>query len=43
VARVDELAPEGRTREVGRLLSGEQLTPEAIKNAEQLLKAAAQD
>jgi DNA repair protein RecN (Recombination protein N) len=40
VARVDEVHGEGRTREIGRLLSGEKLTPEALKNAEQLLKAA---
>ncbi|HEY3838496.1 MAG TPA: DNA repair protein RecN [Bryobacteraceae bacterium] len=40
VARVDEVTGEGRKREIGRLLSGEQLTPEALKNAEQLLKAA---
>ena len=41
VARVEELKGEGRTREIGRLLSGERLTAEALKNAEQLLKAAA--
>jgi DNA repair protein RecN (Recombination protein N) len=40
VARVDEVKGEGRTREIGRLLSGEQLTPEALKNAEQLLRSA---
>lgn len=40
VARVEELEGEGRTREVGRLLSGETLTAEALKNAAQLLKAA---
>jgi DNA repair protein RecN (Recombination protein N) len=42
VARVDELDASGRTREVGRLLSGEKLTPEALKNAEQLMRAARQ-
>ena len=41
VARVEEVVGEGRTREIGRLLSGEQLTPEALKNAAQLLRAAA--
>lgn len=42
VARVEEVNGEGRTREIGRLLSGEQLTPEALKNAEQLLRTAGQ-
>jgi DNA repair protein RecN (Recombination protein N) len=42
VARVEELEAPGRTREIGRLLSGEELTPEALKNAEQLLRAARQ-
>ena len=41
VARVDEVKGDGRTREIGRLLSGEKLTPEALKNAEQLLRSAA--
>jgi DNA repair protein RecN (Recombination protein N) len=40
VARVEEVNGDGRTREIGRLLSGEQLTPEALKNAEQLLRTA---
>jgi DNA repair protein RecN (Recombination protein N) len=40
VARVEEVNGEGRTREIGRLLSGEQLTAEALKNAEQLLRSA---
>jgi DNA repair protein RecN (Recombination protein N) len=38
VAAVEELDAPGRTREVGRMLSGQTLTPEAIKNAEQLIK-----
>jgi DNA repair protein RecN (Recombination protein N) len=42
VARVEEVNGSGRTREIGRLLSGEQLTPEALKNAEQLLRTAGQ-
>jgi DNA repair protein RecN (Recombination protein N) len=42
VARVAELDGSGRTREIGRLLSGEQLTPAALKNAEELLLAARQ-
>ncbi len=38
VARMEELDASGRTREVGRMLSGQKLTPEALKNAEQLIK-----
>jgi len=37
---IEELDKNGRTREVGRMLSGEQLTPEALKQAEQLIKSA---
>jgi DNA repair protein RecN (Recombination protein N) len=42
MARVTELDGGGRTHEIGRLLSGEQLTPAALKNAEELLLAAGQ-
>ena len=38
VAEVEELDNEGRTREIGRMLSGQQLTPEALKHAEQLIR-----
>ena len=38
VARMEELDAPGRTREVGRMLSGQKLTPEALKHAEQLIK-----
>jgi DNA repair protein RecN (Recombination protein N) len=38
VAVLEELDREARTREVGRMLSGHKLTPEALKNAEQLIK-----
>jgi DNA repair protein RecN (Recombination protein N) len=38
VAVIEELEPAARTREVGRMLSGQKLTPEALKNAEQLIK-----
>lgn len=38
VAGVDELLAEARTREIGRMLSGQRLTPEALKHAEQLIK-----
>jgi len=38
VAVIEELDTAARTREVGRMLSGQKLTPEALKNAEQLIK-----
>jgi DNA repair protein RecN (Recombination protein N) len=41
VASVQELSPEARTREIGRMLSGERITQEALRHAEQLLKMAA--
>jgi|SRR5579863_7447646 len=37
-AGVEELTPEARTREIGRMLSGERVTPEALRHAEQLIK-----
>ena len=41
VAVIEELDAAARTREVGRMLSGQKLTPEALKNAEQLIKMSA--
>ena len=38
VAELEELDAAARTREVGRMLSGHRLTPEALKHAEQLIK-----
>jgi DNA repair protein RecN (Recombination protein N) len=38
VAMVEELTGEARTREIGRMLSGQRLTPEALKHAEQLIR-----
>lgn len=38
VAVIEELDLAARTREVGRMLSGQKLTPEALKNAEQLIR-----
>ncbi len=38
-AAIEELTPEQRTREIGRMLSGERVTPEALRHAEQLIKA----
>jgi DNA repair protein RecN (Recombination protein N) len=40
-ASIEELTPDQRTREIGRMLSGERVTPEALKHAEQLLKMSA--
>lgn len=42
VAEIEELQGEARTREVGRMLSGQHLTPEALKHAEQLIKSLGQ-
>jgi DNA repair protein RecN (Recombination protein N) len=41
VAVVEELDGDARTREIGRMLSGQKLTPEALKNAEQLIRVSA--
>src|SRR4051794_37344407 len=38
VAVLEELDAASRTREIGRMLSGQKLTPEALKNAEQLIR-----
>ncbi|MBZ5624553.1 MAG: DNA repair protein RecN [Acidobacteriia bacterium] len=38
VAVVEELDAAARTVEIGRMLSGQKLTPEALKNAEQLIR-----
>jgi DNA repair protein RecN (Recombination protein N) len=42
VTTVEELDSKSRTREIGRMLSGERLTPEALRHAEMLLKHAAE-
>jgi DNA repair protein RecN (Recombination protein N) len=42
LAEIEPLTGDARTREIGRMLSGERLTPEALKHAEQLLKTGAQ-
>ncbi len=41
IAEVEELAPAARTREVGRMLSGQQVTAEALRHAEQMIRRAA--
>ncbi len=38
---IEELGPGDRAREIGRMLSGENITPEALKQAEQLMRAGA--
>jgi len=38
VAAIEELDAAARTREIGRMLSGQKLTPEALKHAEQLIR-----
>jgi DNA repair protein RecN (Recombination protein N) len=38
VVAVAELDPEARTREIGRMLSGQKLTSEALKHAERLIE-----
>jgi DNA repair protein RecN (Recombination protein N) len=38
LAAVEELDAAARTREIGRMLSGQTLTPEALKHAEQLIR-----
>ncbi len=42
VAAVEELTGDARTREIGRMLSGERVTAEALRHAEQLMKLAAE-
>ena len=41
VATMEELDDAGRTREIGRMLSGQKLTPEALKHAERLIRMSA--
>jgi DNA repair protein RecN (Recombination protein N) len=38
VAEVEELSGAARTREIGRMLSGQRVTAEALKHAEQLIR-----
>ena len=40
VAAVEELEGDARTREIGRMLSGQKLTEEALRNAEQLIRGS---
>jgi len=41
IAEIEELDRASRTREIGRMLSGHKLTPEALKHAEQLIRMSA--
>jgi DNA repair protein RecN (Recombination protein N) len=41
VATMEELDAPARMQEIGRMLSGQKLTPEALKQAEQLIKSGA--
>ncbi|HYL75202.1 MAG TPA: DNA repair protein RecN [Bryobacteraceae bacterium] len=38
IAEVEELTGAARTKEIGRMLSGQQVTPEALKHAEHLIR-----
>ena len=40
VAEIEELDASARTEEIGRMLSGRKLTPEALQNAAELMRAA---
>ncbi len=40
VARIEHLDTQGSTEEIGRMLSGQTLTPEAVRNAAELIRAA---
>ena len=40
VAEIEELDVEKSTEEIGRMLSGQKLTPEALRNAAELMRAA---
>jgi DNA repair protein RecN (Recombination protein N) len=40
VADIEELDSAGSTEEIGRMLSGQKLTPEAMRNAAELIRAA---
>jgi len=42
LATIVELSPAQRTKEIGRMLSGERVTAEALKHAEQLIKQSAE-
>jgi len=39
-ARIEELDEEARRREIGRMLSGNRVTAEALSHADQMIRAA---
>jgi len=43
VAEIEELSADARKQEIGRMLSGQKVTPEALKQAEQLIRAAGKE
>jgi DNA repair protein RecN (Recombination protein N) len=42
ISTVEELSGEARTQEIGRMLSGERVTPEALRHAAQLIRLSAE-
>ena len=42
IAEIEELTDEARTREIGRMLSGQRVTAEALKHAEHLIRLGAE-
>ena len=40
VARIEELSTDARRQEIGRMLSGARLTPEALQNADQMIRTS---
>jgi DNA repair protein RecN (Recombination protein N) len=42
IAEIEELTGEARTREIGRMLSGQRVTAEALKHAEHLIRLGAE-
>ncbi|MDQ6676835.1 MAG: DNA repair protein RecN [Acidobacteriota bacterium] len=40
VARIEELSSDARRQEIGRMLSGARLTPEALRNADQMIRTS---
>lgn len=40
VARIEELSHDARRQEIGRMLSGARLTPEALRNADEMIKTS---
>jgi DNA repair protein RecN (Recombination protein N) len=42
IAEIEELKGDARTREIGRMLSGQRVTAEALKHAEHLIRLGAE-